>query len=813
MIEAKTKEQSENKAVTAAGSGEAVFKSELDIVHLMWVVGLMNAQAVEAENALVSYGKNTEDKAPLLECLWAIHQISSTLKILGMKKAELLTLEMERGLNYLYKDKVAGERRKLVMGGLMQALKVLPAYFAHTQNVRRDTGRGLEPYVNNLRRWMGERPRPGSIFFYIDISTPSGLYRGQETVSEEEVIEQAGGFLVVYLDMARRALRGSDVGEGMKNVARIAYRMQTFFVDREPEKFWFAMIGLCEGIAGGLIQPDECIAKIFKTGAFLIKHTREHGLSVDYTVDYDECLQQMLFYVGSCKSQPVHISHIRRAFSIDEKIMDEATRALVHSDALHTALGAAQDKLAQAVDYLDTHDLVKAGRGVKAEELPDRSLQELIEAARYRLEAAGQIGHAETLKVLGARLERLLSGGLRENLSALNQAVQDIIRGVLDVKTDVEHKLDHGLGATYSTREFELRETVARATFRQIALVENYLQTILRRKTLTRVLARKPNDTASLRRLTTALNRYLNKSEQDHEQLREAVREADAGDPDLDLLYELARGFLNQLQEMPDRKAIGMSMQLLEEVSGALSFSRMPRESALIERCRDWLAAASRAGSVSEDEALHNFASALVYFELYMQRSIADPVGDNEALLDTAESYAQQLETFAEALSQGAQVAGVNQAGQVSEVEDEEISEEFREIFAEESEEIIDELNRLMVEWRAQPRVDGGLREIRRHFHTLKGNGRVVGARVLGELGWAVQDLLDHVLDGDRSIDARFCSLLTEVVEAMPGLVKSYRGSEGADIEAIRQLTNQCFLMTSQSANNPESRKDGQPTR
>ena len=77
-----------------------------DIVSLNWVIGLMNNQAESAEAALVEYGKDPSSKQPLLQCMWAVHQITSTLRALGMTKAEMLTLEMERSLNFLYKDKV-----------------------------------------------------------------------------------------------------------------------------------------------------------------------------------------------------------------------------------------------------------------------------------------------------------------------------------------------------------------------------------------------------------------------------------------------------------------------------------------------------------------------------------------------------------------------------------------------------------------------------------------------------------------------------------------------------------------------------------
>ena len=72
-----------------------------DIVSLKWVIGLINTQADAAEAALVEYGNDTAQKQALLRCMWSVHQITSTLRALGMRKAEMLTLEMERSLNFL----------------------------------------------------------------------------------------------------------------------------------------------------------------------------------------------------------------------------------------------------------------------------------------------------------------------------------------------------------------------------------------------------------------------------------------------------------------------------------------------------------------------------------------------------------------------------------------------------------------------------------------------------------------------------------------------------------------------------------------
>jgi len=765
--------------------------SKTDIVSLKWVIGLMNKQAENAEAALVEYSMDTRQKQPLLQCMWAVHQITSTLRALGIRKGEMLSIEMERTLNFLYKDKVLGERRKLAMGGLMQALKVLPAYLAHVQSAREDTGRGLEQHVNDLRRWVGERPRPQAFFFHIDIPEYAGITVDAQPASDEEIKSRANVMLALYLEMAKLALRKRNVAESMKTVARIAKKMQTLFAGTEPERFWFTLIGICEGVAGGLIVPDECIAQLFKTGAFMIKHAREKGGEIDTAVDYRGSIQQMLYYVASCKARPVHIANIRDAFAIDDNTLAEANSGLVHLDALITALNGALDNLNQVVDYITSNDLaIAAGE----EDDPVESVAlEGIERAQHRLNAAGQVAHADSLETVYEKLQKLYGGQYRNDPERVEQAITGIVRAIVDVKLDLEYKLEHGVCSSFSSREFELRESVVSATFSQMSLVENHLHEILRRKALDNALKQKPLSVDSTMRLTLALHRYLNKSDQGHEALRQAVRDADRGEPDLDLLCELARDFFEQLDDTPERKGIRMSVQLLGEISGALAFAGMEREGQVIEKCCNWLEAASKAGSVREDEAFRCFADAFAQIELHLQRSIIDPLDDTSHMIAFAEQRAAELENWIEQLSPGADAVAQGNVQVQNMVQDGNIPAEFRDVFIEEAEEIVEELSRLAGVWLSDPIPNENLRDIRRHFHTFKGNGRAVGANVLGELGWAAQDMLDRVLDGELQCGDTVQQLLEQVVESLPQLVASYKTPGAMDASVVRDLTNRCF--------------------
>ncbi|CAB1216169.1 Hpt domain-containing protein [Acinetobacter bouvetii] len=78
---------------------------------------------------------------------------------------------------------------------------------------------------------------------------------------------------------------------------------------------------------------------------------------------------------------------------------------------------------------------------------------------------------------------------------------------------------------------------------------------------------------------------------------------------------------------------------------------------------------------------------------------------------------------------------------------------EILEIFVEEIEEIFVELGTLFTTWLENPNDQETLTTIRRHFHTLKGSGRMVGAKSAGELAWTVEDTLNRVISGTVPLD------------------------------------------------------------
>lgn len=67
-------------------------------------------------------------------------------------------------------------------------------------------------------------------------------------------------------------------------------------------------------------------------------------------------------------------------------------------------------------------------------------------------------------------------------------------------------------------------------------------------------------------------------------------------------------------------------------------------------------------------------------------------------------------------------------------------------IFVEELEEIFEMLERSLDLWKTESAQAEELVNVRRYFHTLKGSGRMVGAKQSGELAWTVEDTLNRVI-------------------------------------------------------------------
>ena len=170
---------------------------------------------------------------------------------------------------------------------------------------------------------------------------------------------------------------------------------------------------------------------------------------------------------------------------------------------------------------------------------------------------------------------------------------------------------------------------------------------------------------------------------------------------------------------------------------------------------------------------------------------------EGERIASDIESPMQTLATAAEAPN--TQTAGVQEsqalaaARQALKDDDYSIDEDIRNIFIEEAQEVLAELGEKIPVWEVDTRELVALKDIRRGFHTLKGSGRMVGAHQIGEMCWAVENMLNRVLDGTLAVSDALVGFIKDTHRKLPILVEDFQQQRAPSIDpavTVLQATN-----------------------
>ena len=98
----------------------------------------------------------------------------------------------------------------------------------------------------------------------------------------------------------------------------------------------------------------------------------------------------------------------------------------------------------------------------------------------------------------------------------------------------------------------------------------------------------------------------------------------------------------------------------------------------------------------------------------------------------------------------------------------EHLDPELLELFIEEAKEEITSIQRNLPAWLSAPDDLETLITVRRSFHTLKGSGRMVGAERIGEYSWAVENLLNRLINRTLARTPPMVEFIKDAADAVP---------------------------------------------
>ncbi|MDF0733937.1 Hpt domain-containing protein [Pseudomonas entomophila] len=218
---------------------------------------------------------------------------------------------------------------------------------------------------------------------------------------------------------------------------------------------------------------------------------------------------------------------------------------------------------------------------------------------------------------------------------------------------------------------------------------------------------------------------------------------------------------------------------LLQQVRGALAMLMLPAAAEVFGASagyvQGWLA---HLDDEPPTDDLTHLADALSAAECYLQWRVADPLADAQRFLDMA---CASLAALGVPCSQGPAEDNTLDDG---------IDDELREVFLEEAGELLPEIERHWLRWRADNQLREALVELRRALHTLKGSGRMVHAQGVAELAWGAEHVLNRVLEGRISLSGEAQVALQQVFVHLPDLLADFAVGQMPRLAQVEQLAS-----------------------
>ena len=150
----------------------------------------------------------------------------------------------------------------------------------------------------------------------------------------------------------------------------------------------------------------------------------------------------------------------------------------------------------------------------------------------------------------------------------------------------------------------------------------------------------------------------------------------------------------------------------------------------------------------------------------------SEVAGVGDQAVEVSESESENTVEHDSAVQENEPVAEQDSSEQ--EEEEDFIDDELIEIFVEEAGEVLDNVKGFFPRWKKSPNDQESLVELRRAYHTLKGSGRMVGANIVGELAWSIENLLNRVLDKSVALLPVIFDLVEAVNDVVPELVEHF---------------------------------------
>jgi chemosensory pili system protein ChpA (sensor histidine kinase/response regulator) len=707
----------------------------------------------DARASLEAYAERPDQKILLEKCADQLHSAHGVLRLVEVYGAALLAEEMEHVTRYLLTSGNDQKRQIDGLDALMRAMVQLPTYLERVLSGGRDLALVLLPLLNDLRSVRGSPLLSEGTLLLLNLKSDQPAQPQSPLPGEKLTVVQWARRLRPRFQLGLLGLiRGERTVQNLEVLAKVAERLEQIATTQPVFQLWWVVGAILEALRANGLEASATLKRLLGQADRQIKALYEVGEGRYCEDPPIDLLNNLLYYVARASTSGGRIGAVRASFKlsellpVDDSIEQERESLSAPSVKLmRTVAAAIKEDLSKVKDVLDI--FVRRGGGASEELAPQLELLKKISDTLGVL-GLGELRQRVTQEI--AELAQIVGAGKTPPEEALVR-VAGVLLSVEDNLDDqlVRLILPHGSAAGAGKESAGDQDT----EFKQVS------EAVLRECIV------------NLARIKEAVAQAVQKP-------------ADFSPQGLDNVPQLLRGITAGLLMLGKARAV----ELMDAIGGEVRRLVEPGASA------------------PDPLRLERIADAIVSIEYYME-TLQSGRTDPWYMLDNAETCLKALSeadaapkvpdlglssaeaartvkidnqaTIALERTKRAQAA-THPLIAVPEVEA--VDPSFVELFIEEAKEEIESVKNVFPMWDQNPMDLESLSSMRRSFHTLKGSGRMVGARSMAEFAWSIENLLNRIIDKTLSRTPGMMSLLRAAVAALPAQVEQLESGRPSSV-------------------------------
>lgn len=759
-----------------------------EFIALDWVKDEISETLLQAQAALQLYLDEPNDSAALKRCLSFIHQVYGSLHMAEIAAAALLAEEMEILVQRLIQQQVAQPQRAAQL--LLDCIVQFPQYLTQLQAQRDPQWLRLVLWLNDLRAVQQEKFFTENNFFLPHLQAqpkaqPSTQLLALETRANHQLLNQLQPRLAQALQQLAQA---QPPAEPLHQLLTLYARLEALSQNTPQAVVWQSASALVENLqAQQLVLSPAILTLLLQTQCFLDDLVEDGWITLNQPAP-TAFLKNALFYIALSQLDTECNRQLRQQFKLAHSLN---LAALQHSTA--------------AVNQSATEALAAVNAAVR-EEISDlaASLQQLNAAQPDSLPPAAarcrQV--ADTLAILGQHALRKVMLEQAQRLAQLvvpdHSALLEISGACVYVSASLAAQRPPAPntplpGASSPAIAQSQQQAIKEARAELERAKEGVIQFIAQRwerAPLTSSLSSLRQLSSSLALLNLSAAADILAPSADYLQQLIATdspppwSELDAFADIIASLDYYLEGLQSNLQHT-QLHALAPAVKGLQQLGYSVNLT-LPQPPLTAARPASGETAVDTARQIhssfdklalpdSEVEALHHpkrpaatweFSESTAIISLSTAQRSVKPSSTPFAITDLT---TQMINPPAAEAPEHLLPPPADEAP---------VDLELQEIFTEEAHEVLETIQLHYPAWRNNPQDQKALTELRRGFHTLKGSGRMVRALIIGELAWAVENLLNRVLDNSLQPSAEINQLLEQVIDCLPALISEYAAQQ-----------------------------------